>query len=273
MSALNRKWQVATFVSILTATESGSFVPVSPSYPEIVDLVDRKYVKKNAKLHNKDGNVAFVAVKGATVVDLLTDLGYTAADSNELSEIISQEVIQAMTQAQAAAAAPQAPQVPQVPQTPAIPVAPALGGEQPAANAVAPAIPATTEVVQPAIPVIPAIAATETQVQPAYASSGDVDLDVVFSSAATKPASNINYDAVVKAKLADPSKTPSIHVAGRKAKDLSGAVKRQAEYYEQHNGITLRARTVGDNDPKGAGTRIFALTVEEAPERKSFGGK
>lgn len=276
--SLNRAWQVATFVSILAATEAGSFVPVNAAYPEIIDLVDRKYVKKNTKLHNKDGNVAFVAMKGATAVDLLTDLGYTAADRDELSQIISQELIEAMTTAQtqaqpqvAAAAAPRAPQIP------AAPIAPAAQAETPV-TASTPAAPTVGGAVAPIATAAPVLPRTDgaAQSQPALdlGMSDEIDFGVAFTTVASKPSSKtLNYDGLVKAKLADLTSQPSLHVAGRKAKDLSAPVKRQAEYYEKTNGITFRVRSVGDTDPKGAGVRIFALTLEEAPERRAFGGK
>lgn len=283
---------VSTFIQILTSTENGSFVPVNPSYPEIIDLTERKYVKQNKKLHNKDGLIAYVAVKGANAVDLLTDLGYTAADREELSTIISSELIEAMTQAQtpapaapttdAAYAAP-APQVPQVPSAP-----------EPSAALAVPAVPTATDATQtvPAAPTLggvvlaqattPVAAAAETAPavqqelnvgEAASAAVSTIDFDVDFEAPASKPTSKtIDYDGLVKAKLAHPDTKPSLHIAGKKSKDISVPVRKQAEYYEQHNGITFRVRTVGDSDPKGAGVRIFALTVAEAPERRKFGG-
>lgn len=291
--SLNRAWMVATFAQILAQTEAGSFVPVNSSYPEIIDLTERKYVKTNKKLHNKDGEVAYVAVKGANVVDLLTDLGYTAADREELSTIISSELIDAMTQAQApqtentaASAQPAVPTAP-TPAATAAPVAPAVPAMPVATEQAVPAtaVPTAADVAAniPAAPTLggetltqPATAAVAQQQTPEGVESAEnntIDFDVDFTAAAGKPVSKtINYDALVQAKLAHPESKPSLHIAGKKSKDISVPVKKQAEYYEKANGITFRVRTVGESDPKGAGVRIFALTVEEAPERRKFGG-
>lgn len=269
---------VSTFIQILTATENGSFVPVNAEYPEIIDLTERKYVKQNKKLQNKDGLVAYVAVKGANVVDLLTDLGYTAADREELSTIISSELIEAMTQAQApqAPSAEATPAAPQVPQAPQVPAAPAVPTATDAAQTVPAAPTLGGAVLAQATTPVAAVAETAPAVQQELAVGevvSTIDFDVDFVAPAGKPTSKtIDYDGLVKAKLARPDTKPSLHIAGKKSKDISVPVRKQAEYYEQHNGITFRVRTVGDSDPKGAGVRIFALTVAEAPERRKFGG-
>lgn len=285
--SLNRKWMVSTFVQILAATEAGSFVPVNSAYPEIIDLTERKYVKSNKKLHNKDGELAYVAVKGANVVDLLNDLGYTAADREELSTIISSELIDAMAQSQQpqvtepTTAQPAAPQVPAAPATPA-PVAPAVP-TTPETPVAAAAVPTAADVAAniPAAPTLGGEVLTAQTTAPvqqnlegvsAGAESNAIDFDVDFGAVGKPVSKSIDYDALVKAKLAHPETKPSIHIAGKKSKDISVPVKKQAEYYEQHHGITFRVRTVGDTDPKGAGVRIFALTVAEAPERRKFGG-
>lgn len=282
--SLNRKWMVQTFVQILAATEAGSFVPVNSAYPEIIDLTERKYVKQNKKLHNKDGEVAYVAAKGANTVDLLTDLGYTAADRDELSQIISSELIDAMTQAQTPAQpqTPVAPQVPAAPTAPATPVAPVpTTPETPVTTAAAAPVVTAADVAGniPAAPtlggeVLGSTATASTAAVQQNLSGIDtgaaIDLDVSFDA---KPVSKlIDYEGLVQTKLAHPESQPSIHIAGKKSKDISVQVKNQAEYYEKEKGITFRVRTVHDNDPKGAGVRVFALTVAEAPERRKFGG-
>lgn len=271
MTALNKDWQVTTFVQVAKATADGSYVPISPDYPEIKDLVERGYIKANKRLHNKDGLVAFVSVKGADAADLLIDLGY-ASNNPHLITLVSQDVIDVMTQLEQSTttAAPAAPHVEVAPQ-PAVapaptPVAAPVAEAAPVAPHVTPVVPAVEAA--PAPMPAPVVQQSFVAQQPA-ATTGGIDLDVAFDAPKFE---NYDYAGLAAAKQANPSAHPSIWV-GKKSKDLSSQVKAAAQHYEQSVGITFRVRAVKATDPKGAGSRIYALTVAEAPPRKEFGGR
>lgn len=275
MSTLNAAWMLSTFVLALQQTKASSYIKVDPELPEIKDLVSRKYIKTNKKLHNAEGTVGAVAVDGAFAEDLISDLGLDYETSIVTVPVeLRKDDVPAVLDAPLAPQEPSAPAVPQVQeQAPAVeqaveqaqqPQAPAFYGEQPAQ--------------QPQAEL--KIGDGEYQVLDEVERRGKsiaIETGIAFVKKPTgfaKGTGRTNEEAypyaeLVNAKIANPASAPSFHLADAKTKNVSSMIKRHALKYEASHGITFRANTVDASDPKGAGVRVYALTVAEAPARRA----
>lgn len=60
---------------------------------------------------------------------------------------------------------------------------------------------------------------------------------------------------------------PSFHVAGAKTKNFASTVTRANNTYEKSHGVTFRATQAHANDPNGAGVRVYAMSLDQAPAR------
>ena len=280
MSALNTAWMLSTLVLALQQTNAGSYIKVDPDLPEVKDLVARKYIKTNKKLHNADGTVGAVAVEGAFAEDLITDLGLDYATNivTVPANLRKDDEPETVPVVETTPAAPQAPIAPAA--EPAIqqaveqaqqPQAPAFYGEQEQAPAAAP---------QGELK----IGDGEYQVLNQVERRGKtiaIETGVAFVKKPTgfaKGTGRTNEEAypyaeLVAAKQANLDSAPSFHLADAKTKNVSSMIKRHALKYEVSHGITFRANAVDSTDPQGAGVRVYALTVAEAPARRATAKK
>lgn len=278
MSTLNTAWMLSTLVLALQQSKAGSYIKVDPELPEIKDLVARKYIKTNKKLHNAEGTVAAVAVDGAFAEDLISDLGLDY-ETNIVTVPVDLRKDDAPATTPAAPQAPVAPVADQAAQ-PAVeqaieqaqqPQAPAFYGEQAQAQTAAP---------QGELK----IGDGEYQVLNSVERRGKtiaIETGVAFVKKPTgfaKGTGRTNEEAypyaeLVAAKQANLGSAPSFHLADAKTKNVSSMIKRHALKYEVSHGITFRANAVDSTDPQGAGVRVYALTVEEAPARRATAKK
>lgn len=281
MSALNLAWMITVVQQAIDARDQGTNIFVG-NFPEIADLSARGYLEVNKRKKDADGNWFAVAPAGLTIETVSAALN-------------------------PATAAPVAPVVQEVQQpAPVAPVAEATAvTQQPApavADTLAPATaPSLAETAQPQFASQPAVTPaageviigqglahqTLNTVQNAENESFDIDVGVAYvkrsniaalQNAVRKPRpekypfsviANLKLDP---ANLVNPAFVPSFHIANKESKNISGIVTRNNDLYEKQ-GVTFRAQQVDANDPKGAGVRVFAMSVDQAPARKTANKK
>lgn len=253
---LNLAWMLSTFVLAAQETAKGAYIVLDMAVPEVQDLVNRKYIKLNKKLHSEGNSVAAIAVKGAYAEDLIADLGLSYDESIghvpvELRKPIEQATTEVAAQPEVAPAFNVSDAA--VTEQAAQPAAPTFHGEtaQPAAAAA----PQVVEVVERR--------GKETAI--ALGVSYRPQTNNLASRAPQEEA--YPYAEIVALKVAHPNETPSFHVVGKESKDVSGMIRRHAKRYEESHGVTFRAQKVGADDINGAGVRVFALSLAEAPAR------
>ena len=260
MSRLNTAWMLQTFILAAQQTASGSFMEADTAVAEINDLVERKYLKLNKKLMNEGTVVGAVVVKGAYAEDLIADLGLdydtailsVPADLRKPADVAEVPTTPAPVAQFEQPAVVQATEQPVFADTPA-PVPQSTGM---AVNTGTETTPHVVEVVERREKSI-AIA-----VGVSYSAPAKNNLAQRAPQEEAYP-----YKEIVDLKIAHPNETPSFHVVGKETKDVSGMIRRHALRYEKSHNVTFRAQTVGADDINGAGVRVFALSMAEAPAR------
>lgn len=263
---LNREWQIGVFAQALAATVDGAYIFVGPTIPEVEDLVAKGFLKLDKRKKDEAGNVSATAVSGVT----------------------EDQVRAALTAADVAAAPVPAP-VPTATET----LAPQTPAPVPA--------PAADTTVQLAATAQPVFNNAETQLAVGDVVLGSTDHAVVdtvelggeqfeietgvqfvkrapnIANISRQPREDKYPFAVIAELKARPENIdndeflPSFHVANKQLKNMSNLMSKYIKQYEASHGVTFRGRQVkeSDNDPKGAGVRIFAMNPKTAPERKS----
>lgn len=250
---LNLAWMLSTFVLAAQETAKGAYIVLDMAVPEVQDLVNRKYIKLNKKLHSDGNSVAAVAVKGAYAEDLIADLGLGYDESIghvpvELRKPLEQATTEVAAQPEAA---------------PAINVVDATVTEQAAPTFHGDAAQSANAAVAPQVVEVVERRGKETAI--ALGVSYRPQTNNLAQRAPQEEA--YPYAEIVALKVAHPNETPSFHVVGKESKDVSGMIRRHAKRYEESHGVTFRAQKVGADDINGAGVRVFALSLAEAPAR------
>ena len=274
---LNLAWMFTTFILAAQQTNAGAFIEADTAYPEINDLVTRKYLKTNKRLLNDGTKVGAVVPAGAYAEDLIADLGLDPVEympkipADLRKPTADQPAVAAEQAAPVAAEQPAAPAVAQVAPTTELPAG--TIGEQPQFHDQAAQTAADTT--SAAIGGHVAVTTVETVTR------RDQNIPIALGVAYVKPQSGLTraraaasaqeeaypYKEIVELKVANPTEAPSFHIVGKKSKDVSGMIRRHALKYEASHGVTFRAQGVDATDPNGTGVRVFALFTTEAPKR------
>lgn len=304
---LNTEYVLNIFTATRDATAQGSFAIVPEKAPEVVAMVKAKYIKLSKKLHNADGNVGATLVDGATEADLRVDFEIPdfpqAAEAPEAPvaapEAPAAPTLQAPV-AEAPVAAGEAPFSDVIPAAEPQPEFQAMNTQIEETTPVsfdAPVAPvfesAVGSAVQPeAVNQVATAPVTEqgdvkligdsaydvATVVPTRSGEVEIEVGVPFTVKVTKAEQRKQnaglehhpYSAIAEFKLANPTSTPSFHVADKELKDMSSSIKRaNARFEKEGSQVTFRAQRADENDPKGAGVRVYALFVSEAPAQRT----
>lgn len=258
---LNRTWQSQVFAQALAASIGGTYIFVGAQHPEVQDLVDRGFLKLDKRKKDADGNVSATAVEGVTQDQV--DATLAAADAQA-------QPAPAPTPAPVETLAPEP--VPAPAPAPTAPVDTLAATAQPVFNATAAAtagdvvLGGTEHTVLDTVELGGEQFEIETGVQYVKRSPN------IANIARTPREDKYPFAALADAKrarLEDDTFLPSFHVAGKQLKNMSNLLSKYIKKYEASHGVTFRGQQVKDNDPKGAGVRVFAMNPATAPERKS----
>ena len=251
MSQLNIQWMITVMQQAIDARDQGTNIFVS-DFPEIADLAARGFLVINKRKKDADGN------------------WYATAAEN-----LTNDVVTAALTAAAAAPAP----------TPAPVPVPA-----PVDTLAQTAVPQFDTATAPAAPPVAAEGevaiggGTPRQVIDTFANADGDQFELEVGVAFVKRSNIAGLNAARQprvekypfSKIADLKRdhiandafVPSFHIANKESKNISGMVTRNNEVYEKSHGVTFRAQQVGAEDPKGAGVRVFAMSIAQAPARK-----
>jgi len=268
---LNRNWQSQVFAQALAASVNGTYIFVGAQHPEVQDLVDRGFLKLDKRKKDADGNVSATAVEGITQDQV--DATLAAADATAPTPAATPAPVETLAPEPAPAPAP-APTAAPVP-TPA-PVDTLAQTAQPVfgADQNATAVSTSGDVV---------LGGTDHTVLNTVELGGEqfeIETGVQYvkrspniaNIARTPREDKYPFAALADAKrerLDDDTFLPSFHVAGKQLKNMSNLLSKYIKKYEASHGVTFRGQQVKENDPKGAGVRVFAMNPATAPERKS----
>lgn len=302
MTELNKEYVLAIFKAVQQAAATGTYAVVPDNAPEVAALVKAKYIKTNKKLHNEGGNVAAVIVDGANEADLRVDFEIADFPATETAPVAAPfaaepaptentdagvpEVLPEVT-----TAPPFAEYVPENATAPTFEPAPLAAPQeqfQPMAAQAAPAAAAEQPQAEQTVlaPVVEVqggkMVGADDHVVAAVAQTknGEVEIDigVPFAFKVSKTASRKNgaglaayaFDDIADYKIKNPTTVPSFHT-DKKTSEVSNPMRRANERYAEANStVTFRSATVDETDPKGAGTRVYALFTSEAPPLKKI---
>lgn len=249
MSQLNIQWMITVMQQAIDARDQGTNIFVS-DFPEIADLAARGFLIINKRKKDADGN------------------WYATAAEN-----LTNDVVTAALTSAAPAPAPAPVPVPAPVDTLAQTAVPQFDAAQ------APAAPPVAAEGEVAIG-----GGTPRQVLETFANADGDQFELEVGVAFVKRSNIAGLNAARQpraekypfSKIADLKRdnigndafVPSFHIANKESKNISGMVTRNNEVYEKSHGVTFRAQQVGAEDPKGAGVRVFAMSIAQAPARK-----